>query len=664
MKTFYVTTPIYYVNSFPHLGHLYSTLVADTLTRYKRQCGYDAFFLTGTDEHGQNIERVARERGLLPKAHCDEMAAAFKRMISEFALEPSYFIRTSDEYHERGAQELWRRVRDAGYIYKGQYEGWFCPNCAEFKDEEESGKPPVCELHGRDAERVAEESYFFKLSAFQDRLLEFYQQNPNSVRPESRYNEVVSFVSSGLRDLSVSRVSVQWGVPVPDDPQHTMYVWFDALSNYITALGFGNNGNHLVSAARFKMRGDHALGITHLDLYWPADLHIVGKDILRFHAVYWPAFLMAAGVEPPKTVYAHGMWLSGGRKMSKTLGNVIDLDVLRRHFSLDAVRYFCLREMVFGADADFTYGALVDRVNSDLADGLGNLVSRTLTMVRNFCDGVIPRSEVEQEIKAVEDATIATYLAEFDADNFSRALEAAWALIARVDKYISDTKPWELAKRNEGRAELEQVLATSARAIRVLAVLLAPVLPEAARVIWRQLGLSGDPIDVNPQTLEFEASLGGVRIASIKPIFPRLDKEATMEEIENPKPLEAGAQPAPEAVAQPAAEQFITIEDFAKVHLRAGTVVFAEKVEKADKLLRLLVDLGEAEPRQVLAGIAQYYKPEDLVGRKVIVVANLQPRKMRGLESRGMVLAAVVGPEERPVVAGFLEAVPNGAKLR
>lgn len=650
MKTFYVTTPIYYVNSFPHLGHLYSTLVADTLARYKRQCGYDTFFLTGTDEHGQNIERIARERGVTPQAHCDEMAEAFKGMIRDFGLEPNYFIRTSDAYHHRGAQALWRRVREAGYIYKGQYEGWFCPACAEFKEEEEPGRPPLCELHNRPAERVAEESYFFRLSAFRDRLLDFYRENPECVRPASRYNEVVSFVRGGLRDLSISRVSVRWGVPVPEDPQHTMYVWFDALSNYITALGWGNEGEHL-----------RAAGISEgpiFERYWPADVHIVGKDILRFHAVYWPAFLMAAGLPLPRTVYAHGMWLSGGRKMSKTLGNVIDLAVLRRFFSRDVVRYFCLREMVFGEDADFTYGALIERANADLADGLGNLASRTLTMVQRFCAGSLPEVSAhawggyEEELRATVEATIRAFVAEFDAYNFSRALEVAWGVIARVDKYLSDMKPWDLARRPQERARVETVLAVAVRALRVLAVLLAPVLPETVRALWAQLGLPGEPARVNPLALEFEAPMAGVRIGEVKPLFPRIDKEKVMAEIEHHHQSEAPSS------------SWITIEEFARVDLRAGTVVFAEKVAGADRLLRLLVDIGEAEPRQVVAGIAPYYRPEELIGRKVILVANLQPRKVRGIESRGMVLAAVVGPEERPVLAGFVEDVPDGAKLR
>src|ERR1051326_1674675 len=366
-KTFYVTTPIYYVNSHPHLGHLYTTIVADTVARYKRQRGFDTFFLTGTDEHGQNIERAAEAAGLPVKQHVDNYVAEFQEAFARFHLDPqhggyNYWIRTTSDAHKAGASELWRRARDNGYIYKGQYEGWYCVGCNEFKPENETrlgpDGTPICLTHERPLDKVAEESYFFKLSEFQDKLLAHYEKHPEFIRPEARRNEVLSFVKSGLNDLSVSRVSVKWGIPVPDDPKHTMYVWFDALSNYITAIGFGN---------------DQFGGEAHYQKYWPADLQLVGKDILRFHTVYWPAFLMAAGIELPKTVFAHGMWLSGGRKMSKTLGNVIDLDVLLKFFTRDQIRYFCVREMVFGLDGDFTYEALIDRVNGDLAKGLGNL---------------------------------------------------------------------------------------------------------------------------------------------------------------------------------------------------------------------------------------------------------------------------------------------------
>ncbi|HKQ76742.1 MAG TPA: methionine--tRNA ligase [Blastocatellia bacterium] len=675
MNKFYVTTPIYYVNSHPHLGHLYTTLVADTVARYKRQRGFETFFLTGTDEHGLNIERAAEKGGLPVQRHVDSIVDEFKTAFAPYGLSNDHWIRTTDDYHKRASQELWRRVRENGYIYKGKYEGLYCANCNEFYSESEAkaGDDGTlnCPQHDRPLDRVAEESYFFKLSEFQDRLLDLYKQNPGFIRPETRRNEVMSFVRGGLNDLSISRVSVKWGIPVPDDPQHTMYVWFDALSNYITAIGFGN---------------EQFGGQQHFKKLWPADLQLVGKDILRFHTVYWPAFLIAAGIEPPKTVFAHGMWLSGGRKMSKTLGNVIDLAVLQKHFTTDAVRYFCLREMVFGQDGDFTYEALLDRVNAGLANGLGNLASRTLTMVGRYCDGAVPApgqasAELTRRADEVREAVtqaMAQFDREFEEYNFSRALEAAWSAIESVDKFISDAKPWDLAKHDNGRGSLELVLHTAVETLRHLTVLLAPVLPNAAQEIWDQSGETGKVNEVAPSALRWGQSTGK-RIGEIKPIFPKLDKKKVMDEIKQEEaasqaarteegkepPVQAPAQAAAQTASEPApTPAYITIDDFAKVELRVGQVLTAERIPKADKLLRFTIDLGEAEPRQILAGIAQYYEPEKLIGRKVIVVANLAPRKMRGLESQGMILAASVGEDGRPVLAGFLEDAPNGTKLK
>ncbi len=678
MNKFYVTTPIYYVNSHPHLGHLYTTLIADTVARYKRQRGFEVFFLTGTDEHGLNIERAAEKSGLPVLQHVDNIVNEFKTAFAPYGLTNDHWIRTTDEYHKRAAQELWRRVQENGYIYKGKYEGLYCANCNEFYSESEgkAGDDGIlnCPQHDRPLDRVAEESYFFKLSEFQDRLLEHYEKNPNFIRPETRRNEVMSFVRGGLNDLSISRVSVKWGIHVPDDPKHTMYVWFDALSNYITAIGFGN---------------EQFGGQQHFKKLWPADLQLVGKDILRFHTVYWPAFLIAGGLEPPKTVFAHGMWLSGGRKMSKTLGNVIDLAVLQKHFTTDAVRYFCLRDMVFGQDGDFTYEALLDRVNAGLANGLGNLASRTLTMIGRYCDGVVPApgqagADLNERAGEVRDAVrqaITQFDREFDEYNFSRALEAAWTAIERVDKFISDSKPWDLAKQADGRGSLELVLHTAVETLRHLTVLLAPILPNAAQEIWEQSGEAGKANEVAPSALRWGQSTGK-RVGEIKPIFPKLDKKKVMDEIKQeeaasqsarteeskeqpvqtpPLRLLAEAQPVSEPAAAPS---YITIDDFAKVELRVGQILTAERIPKADKLLRFTIDLGEAEPRQILAGIAQYYEPEKLIGRKVIVVSNLAPRKMRGLESQGMILAASIGEEGRPVLAGFLEDAPNGTKLR
>jgi methionyl-tRNA synthetase len=677
MSKFYITTPIYYVNSRPHLGHLYTTIVADTIAGYQRQRGAETFFLTGTDEHGQNIERAAERAKVPVRQYVDGIVAEFQEMFAQFRLGFDQWIRTTDPAHQEGVKALWRRVRENGFIYKGQYEGWYCVGCNGFLSEDETlpgvEDQPICRTHERPLERLAEESYFFRLSALQEQLLAWYEAHPEFIQPEARRNEVLRFVEGGLHDLSVSRVSVKWGIPVPDDPDHTMYVWFDALSNYITAIGYGNESHG--GAERFNQ-------------WWPANLQLVGKDILRFHTIYWPAFLLAADLDPPKTVFAHGFWLSGGRKMSKTLGNVIDLHVLRRHFSTDAVRYFCLREMVFGQDGDFTYEALIERVNAELADGLGNLSSRTLTMVQRFFEGVIPalpspsagEDEVGRRAVAVQTA-IETATRQFDEEfnsyNFSRAIEATQTAIASVDKFLSDLKPWNLAKgmaTDPGQHEsLALVLVTAVLALRRLTALLAPVLPESTQSIWEQLGEKGRVASVRPSDLPWEQR-SGQTIGAVSPIFPKLDRNKIMDEInqEERTPAESPSAPAVPPVPAPVSTvsepvpgiATISIDDFTKVELRAGEIKTAERVPKADKLLRMTIDLGEASPRQILAGIAQYYEPEALIGRKVIVVANLAPRKLRGLESQGMVLAASIGDEGRPILAGFLEEVPNGARLR
>ncbi|HKP85761.1 MAG TPA: methionine--tRNA ligase [Blastocatellia bacterium] len=669
-EIFYITTPIYYANSRPHIGHAYTTMVADSLTRFKRQRGFDTFFLTGTDEHGINIERAAQERGVPIREHVDHIVEEFQTAFAPLGLNYSRWMRTTDPAHESAVQKLWQILEERGYIYKGYYEGWFCGNCNEFKEVEEATETPLCPLHERPLDRVSEESYFFKLSEFQRPLLDLYDSRPDFVRPESRRNEVRSFVAGGLKDLSVSRTSVKWGVPVPGDPNHTIYVWLDALLNYITGIGWGND----------KYDG--------FDRYWPG-FHLVGKDILRFHTVYWPAFLMAAGIEVPRGVFAHGMLLSGGRKMSKTIGNVIRVPELLRFFTPDMIRYFILREVSFGQDGYISYEALIDRVNSDLADGLGNLASRTLTMVRNYFEGHAPRPSGDDqdaaEVRARIDEARQRFDEEFAALNFSRGLEAAWAGIARVDKFITDNEPWKLAKDPSARARLESVIATAYEGLRHLVLLVAPALPESAREIWKQMGLEGDPLEINPNDAKWGEPLVVSKIDRVNPAFPKLNKEKIMSEVENQdaqpaaptsepssahssapssaQPVAPAEQPAAQQASPPAAAK-IQIDDFAKVELRAATVLEAERVPKADKLLRLIVDLGEAEPRQILAGIAQYYAPEDVVGRKIIVVANLAPRKLRGLESNGMLLAASVGEDGRPVLATFGEDVPNGARLK
>ena len=688
--TFYVTTPIYYANSLPHLGHLYTMIVADTIARQKRQQGIETFFLTGTDEHGINIERAAERNRRTPKEQADYVVEYFTKMTAAFGLDTAHggfeiFMRTTNAFHAEGVSELWRRVARAktpkgnDALYKGHYEGWFCAACAAYKTEGEYHKPahpdelPTCLIHDTKLDRISEESYFFRLSDYAEALLELYDSRAQFVRPEARRNEVKSFVSGGLQDLSVSRLktSVSWGIPVPGDPQHTMYVWFDALSNYITAIGFGNE------------QQNRAIGF---EKFWPA-LHLVGKDILRFHAVYWPAFLMAAGIEQPRGIYAHGMWLDpNGRKMSKTLGNTIELDVLNKYFSIDAIRYFCLREMVFGQDGRFGYENLIDRTNSDLASGLGNLSSRTLTMIQRYCDGRVPDGSISDEDRLLakragvetEDTAVSgfiehardEFIRHFENFAFSRALEEAWAIVARTDKMISDAKPWDLAKDPRQSQTLNVVLYRAAESLRWLCVLLYPVIPNSAREIFKQLGMGTDPSLIAPRQLNWGDLTAGTIIGEVKPLFPRIDKKKTMDEIKSESPASpdtqapGSGQHATEADAVPGVATHIEIDDFAKIDLRVGEVKTAERIPKADKLLLITVDIGEDRPRQILAGIAQYYEPEKLIGRKIVVVSNLKPRKLRGYESQGMLLAASVGDEGKPVIATFAEDVPNGARLK
>ncbi len=693
--TFYVTTPIYYANSLPHLGHLYTMIVADAVARSKRQQGIETFFLTGTDEHGINIERAAQKNGRTPKEQADYVVNYFTKMTSAFGLDTAHggydiFMRTTNPFHYEGVSELWRRVAQAktpkgnDALYKGHYEGWFCAPCAAYKTEDEyvkaanAGDPPTCLIHETKLDRVSEESYFFRLSEYDEALLGLYESRPDFVRPEARRNEVKSFVAGGLQDLSVSRLktSVSWGIPVPDDPNHTMYVWFDALTNYITAIGFGNE------------QQEKEIGF---EKFWPA-LHLVGKDILRFHAVYWPAFLMAAGVEQPRAIVAHGMWVDPtGRKMSKTLGNTIELDILNKFFPINAIRYFVLREMVFGQDGRFGYENLIDRTNSDLASGLGNLSSRTLTMIHRYCEGKIPDGSITDENRlaakraGVEDESAISNFISHARDEFvrhsedlafSRALEEAWAVVARADKMISDAKPWDLAKDANQRQTLSAVLYRASETLRWLAVLLYPVMPTAANEIYKQLGLGDGAGSIDPRTLEWGSLSAGTTIEEVKPLFPRIDKAKTMEEIKQEsgaQSQEAGAgqtaqpgsgQHATEADAVAGVANYIDITDFAKVELRVAEVKTAERIPKADKLLLLTVDVGEEKPRTILAGIAQHYEPEKLIGRKIVVVANLKPRKLRGYESQGMLLAASIGEEGKPVLATFTEEVPNGARLK
>jgi methionyl-tRNA synthetase len=703
MKTFYITTPIYYANSLPHLGHLYTTTVADVINRYKKQRGFETFFLTGTDEHGINIQRAAEKNNRMPQEQVDFVSGEMKRLFADFGLDAGnggydIFMRTTEKFHYEGVQNLWRKISENktpkgnSTIYKGFYDAWFCAACAEFKTEKEyelrdGEDAPRCLIHETILDKVSEESYFFRLSDYADILLETIEKNLNLIRPEARRNEVVSFIKGGLQDLSISREkkSVAWGVPVPDDTNHVMYVWLDALSNYITALGYENTEK------------------SGFEKYWQSATHLVGKDILRQHTIYWFSFLLAAEINLPKTVFAHGMLLDAdGRKMGKTLGNVIEPKVLHEHFSIDALRYFLLREMVFGQDGKFGYENLIDRANADLASGLGNLSSRTLSMINKYREGAIPDGKIKEEnyifakragINADEQDLVSflthardEFLRRFDSFEFSQALEILWNVIARIDKMISDAKPWELVKDENQPETLNAVLYRATETLRWLSILLYPVMPQAAQKIYNQIGLDEDVSKINPKNLIWGELKAETKIGATEAVFPRIDKIKVMNEIEKTvigSQLSVGGKEAKASEksetkvenvktgveesdnGQLATDNFINIDDFLKVELRVGEIKVAERIPKADKLLRFEIDLGEEKPRQILAGLAEYYEPETLVGRKVVVVANLKPRMMRGLESNGMICAASLeNSDDKPAIATFLEDVKIGARLK
>ena len=665
-RKFYITTPIYYVNAHPHIGHAYTTIACDTIARRQRLLGADTFFLTGTDEHGQKIERAAQAAGKTPQQYADEISAEFRHLWKRMGISNDDFIRTTEERHKKRVQELFRRIRDNGYIHKGTYTGQYCVSDELYVDGAQPGDPcPTC---GRITETVHEENYFFKLSAFQDKLLALYA-NPEFIRPETRRNEVISFVRSGLRDLSISRSTFSWGIPVPDDPKHVIYVWLDALANYITAIGYGSS--HAGAREAFKK-------------FWPADVQMIGKEIVRFHCVYWPAFLMAAGLPAPKAIVAHGWLLFEESKMSKSRGNIVRTETILDVLGADALRYFLLREVVFGQDGSFSFDALVQRYNSDLANGLGNLASRTLTMINRYFRGEVPypsrgasKTGADDAIAEAARRTIGEFGTLFDQFQFSRALESAWALVASVDKYIVENEPWALGEKQDedSRARLATVLYTAAEALRIATALAHPVMPDATARIWAQMGL-GDIKKLALSELAWGQLPLGTKLGEVQPVFPRADRSAIermqkMEEEHRVAPVAeapAVATPAPATASAAAttgateANEKISIDDFAKIELRVGVVKVAERVPKADKLLRLEIDIG-TEVRQVLAGIAEAYAPETLVGRKVVIVANLAPRKLRGMESNGMIVAASL-EGGRPVLAGFLEDVPVGARLK
>ncbi len=654
---YYLTTPLYYTNGLPHIGHTYSTIVADVIRRYKRMRGFDVTMTTGADEHGVNVERSAKKAGKTPQEFSTEIATQWKQLWDDLGIAGDEFIRTTDERHHRTVQWLFKRCRDNGFIEKGHYTGQYCVHDNAYVVEAGPGDPcPDC---GRPTETVTEENYFFKLSAFQQRLLDFYAANPDFIKPESRRNEVLSFVQGGLRNLSITRTTIRWGIPVLGEAPHVFYVWFDALIGYLSAVG----------GPDYDARG-----------LWPADLHIVGKEIIRFHAVYWPAFLMAADLPLPRQIWAHGWLLFDSEKMSKSRGNVIRPLPIVKVLGIEPLRYYLLREIVFGQDGSFSYDALVNRYNSDLANGLGNLASRTLTMIERYFGGEIPNPSPAQrtggDIPIPSDfasEVLAKVPQLYDRLAFSLALEAIWEQVAAIDKFLTVEKPWTLAEKPEEKDRLATVLYTAAEGLRIVTALAHPVLPQSTQKIWRQLGQTGPLGDLQLDLLAWGQLKPGTKIGKPEGIFPRVEKSEAIERIEameQNKSAEASittpetASTVTGAAAAPAIEAAtkIGIEDFTKIEMRVGQVKTAERVPKADKLMQLQVDIGD-EVRQIVAGIAQVYKPEDLIGRKVVVVTNLQPRKLRGVESNGMIVAASL-PDGSPVLAGFLEDVPVGARLK
>lgn len=657
---YYLTTPIYYTNGLPHIGHTYSTLVCDTIRRYKRMMGYDVVMTTGTDEHGVNVERSARKAGVPESEYVARMAAEWRATWDEFGIQGDEFIRTTDLKHAHTVQWLFRLCRGNGFVYPGHYTGQYCVFDNAYVVDAAPGDPcPDC---GRPTETVTEKNYFFKLSAFQKPLLDLYAKHPEFIQPESRRNEVLSFVEGGLKDLSITRTTIRWGIPVPGEEPHVFYVWFDALTAYLSAVG----------GPDYERRG-----------LWPADLHLVGKEIIRFHAVYWPAFLMAAGLPIPKQIWAHGWLLMDSAKMSKSRGNVVRPRPIVNVLGMDALRYYLLRETVFGQDGNFSYDALAQRYNSDLANGLGNLASRVLTMIEQHLMGSAPGKPGAAEnardvrINDLRRETILQTCQHYDRFEFSRALEVIWRLMAEVDKYLVETKPWVQVKAPGSYDQFVTTIYTAYQALREVVILAHPVLPSTTQKIWKQMGQTAElgTLDIH---LDWPP-IANARIGKIEAVFPRVDKTEAIErmeamESEQQKPLSPAATGSPAtpaagtagAAAAPAtapADTKIGIEDFTKIEMRVGQVKTAERVAGADKLLKLTVDIG-SEVRQIVAGIAQHYEPDALIGRKVAVVVNLQPRKLRGVESNGMIIAASIGPEGRPVLAGFLEEVEVGARLK
>ena len=629
-KSFYITTPIYYPSAKLHIGHAYCTTIADAMARFKRLAGYDVFFLTGSDEHGQKIQQAAEKEGVTPIEYVDKIVAGFQALWKRLHISNDDFLRTSEPRHHRVVQEFFRRAKAKGDVYKGEYTGLYCTPCESYWTElqlDENGCCPDCH---RPVEKVSEEAYFFKLSNYADRLLKHIEENPDFIRPTSRRNEMISFIKQGLDDLCISRTSFDWGIPVPDDEKHVIYVWFDALTNYVTAAGFFDDPE------KFKK-------------FWPADVHLVGKEIVRFHSIIWPAILMSLDLPLPKQIYGHGWLIVDGDKMSKSKGNVVDPNLLIDEFGADAIRYFLLREIALGQDGNFSRDALIGRINADLANDLGNLLHRTMNMIGKFQNGVIEaattKSKTDDILMGDSWELVSAYESGMEKMEISPVIRRLWTFIGRANKYIDETAPWALAKDPEKKAELATVMYNLAESLRVISVLISPFMPETAPKIWAQIGMTQDFASV--RLSDVKTRWGGIpagqHIGEAEQLFPRIEveKEAAPAKQEKPK-----TAPKQEKKAEPAADGVITIDEFKKTELRVAEVTAAERVPKTDKLLKLTLSLGE-ETREVVSGIADVYTVEELVGKHVILVANLKPAKLRGIVSHGMVLAASDGEKLR-----------------